>query len=162
MANDPSEGTYSYTQPSDGVYDVPTSEIRFLLKDVHPAMPFSLSDEELEYLLAKNTVNGVRNLMLAASQAARRMATTYSTNALKMKMVGQLKLQYDYRASSADYLALAEALLSEGSGGGSGPIYYDAGPGPFSEAQFDNNRSGGSVQTHDVFAHPLNEGPYEW
>jgi hypothetical protein len=155
MMPDASQGTWSYTQPSDGVYANDSDQVRFLLNDTSPTPAFSLSDEELEFLLVSATENGETNVRLAASRAARRMATAYTKSAAKMKNVGMLKLQFDYKDSAAAYSALADELLNnEGAGGPSGPIYADAGPGPFCEDQFDNYRE--SVgDTHDSFGHPL-------
>ena len=143
---------YTYDPPTGGVFVQPKDEVRFLLNDTSPAAPHSLQDEELAYLLVQ--ANG--NIYQAASRAASRMATSYTKTAAKSKRVGNLQLQTDATEAAAEYRQLAMDLADGMANGGAplGPLYADAGCGPFDEGQFDN---WGTHQHSDVFGHPFSE-----
>jgi hypothetical protein len=148
--------TYSYSPPVGGVFTAQKDEVRFLLNDTTPSAPYSVSDEEIQYLL----VQAGNDVYQAASRAARRMATAYAKSAGSTKRVGNLALTKDAAAQAAAYNALAEELAS--GDGDDAPMMGNAiacdGPGPFWERQFDNPEAGGSGGQHyDVFAHPLYE-----
>lgn len=111
---------YTYSEPSGGVFADAVSEVRYLLGDTTPSAPFSLTDAEIQYELAQ--AGG--NRRLAAANAAYRMATRYSEQAVTTKSVGNLSLTKEYSSTADRYSRLAEQLRS-GSDKGlvGGPIF---------------------------------------
>ena len=98
--------SFSYSQPIDGVYELPKDEIRFLVRDTTET-PFSLSDEEIDYLYEFFD----KKIYLAASQAATTLSVSYAKAAnVSSKTVGDLSLSLSYMDTANDYKALAKTL----------------------------------------------------
>lgn len=121
---------YTYTEPVNGVFADPVSEVRFLLGDTVPAAPFSLSDAEIQYLLDKPNAN----THTAASDAAYQMGTRYiKQSATTSKTVGNLSLSVNYGELGKQYYALATSLRAGGDTGLSAAPAYDT---DYCEPQF--------------------------
>jgi hypothetical protein len=98
--------SFSYSQPINGAYDLPKDEIRFLVRDTTET-PFSLSDEEIDYLYEFFD----QKIYLAASQAATTLSVSYAKEAnVSSKTVGDLSLSLSYMDTANDYKALAKML----------------------------------------------------
>lgn len=127
--------SFTYTQPTAGVFATPKDEIRFLIQDTVQNQ-FSLSDEEILYLY---TSLG-NQLYLAASQAALQLSVAYAKEAtIASKSVGDLSLSLSYMDTSAEYKHLAEHLRL-GKIGNSLSVFYNESDSQFVMGQFDELR----------------------
>lgn len=96
--------SWTYTGPSNS----PRDEIRFLLGDT-TEMDESLSDQELDYLLAQDS-----DPYLAAANAAEIMAAKYLKLSATMKKVGDLAISYNNSPIVADKLYKLAIRLRQG------------------------------------------------
>jgi hypothetical protein len=127
---------YTYADPTNGVFDTPVSNVRYLVEDTTPAAPFSLSDGEIT--VEVTAASG--NITLAAANVAYKMARRYAKEATTSKSVGNLSLSRNYDGVASSYLALASDLrsgLNKGSGA-IAPIFTGADiPQQFAVGQYD-------------------------
>lgn len=127
--------TFSYTEPSAGVYANAKDEVRFLMLDTVETT-FSLSDEKIAYLL-KQFDNKV---YLAAAQGALSLSVAYAKEAtIASKSVGDLSLSLSYMDTSAEYKHLSEHLRL-GKIDNTLSVYFVDAPQQFVIGQFDENR----------------------
>lgn len=127
--------SYTYAEPSGGVFAEPTHEVRYLLGDTLPVAPFSLSDGEIGYELAL-AGNVVR---LAASNVAYKMSGRYSSQSITSKSVGDLSISRDYGAVASRYIGLSVTLRSGRDRGISpGMFFTGSGDEQFALGKHDN------------------------
>lgn len=98
--------TYSYNQPVSGVFANVKDEVRFLVRDTVES-EFSITDEEIEYLLEDSQ----DRTYLAASKAAGIIGTNYSKAAsVASRSVGDLSISNSYKDSAMEYKQLSQEL----------------------------------------------------
>jgi hypothetical protein len=98
--------TFSYSQPTNGVFPTAKDEIRFLLSDTTET-PFSLTNEEIVYLYDFFD----ESIYLAAAQGALQLSIAYAKEAtISSKTVGDLSLSLSYMDTSAEYKHLSGHL----------------------------------------------------
>ena len=131
---------YTYTEPASGVFASAVSEVRFLLGDTVPASPFSLTDAQIEYLIAQRS----DNRRAAAADAAFKMSNIYTSySSTTAKSVGNLSLSKSYGDAADRYRGLSAELrrsVDLGSNNAPGLIQYDTDTvtPQFYLGQFDN------------------------
>lgn len=108
--------------------------IRFRLGDSKVETPQSLSDAELDYLLAEEV-----DKYMAASKAAEIMSAAYMATSVTQKQVGDLRLSYGYADTGKRYAALAKELAGGEARGIVGLLSTDDSPGYFQIGMFDGN-----------------------
>jgi hypothetical protein len=112
--------TFSYNQPSGGVFPTVKDEIRYLIGD-RTQSDFSISDEEIAYL-----IKFFDNLTYsAASKAAETIAIEYAKQANSSRSVGDLSLSTSYQSTADHYMRLSKSLL-EGPGSTYHQTYFVA------------------------------------
>jgi hypothetical protein len=129
--------TFSYSQPVAGVFANPKDEVRFLLRDTVNDPEISISDEEIEFLLA--TYDG--EIYLAAAQGAMTLAMAHSVQAtVTQRTIGDMSLSLQHADSAEDYKMLS-AFLRKGKIGNSFRPFFVETVEQFKLEQFDNFNS---------------------
>jgi hypothetical protein len=100
--------SYTYNEPTGGVFGDDVSRVRYLLSDKTPAAPFSLSDGEIQYELTA----AAGNVNLAAASVAYKMGQAYTRQATTSKSVGDLSLSRNYSGVAQSFFALSDELRS--------------------------------------------------
>lgn len=122
--------TYTYSEPSGGVFPDDRSHVRYLIGDTAPAAPFSLTDAEIDFELA-STVNpdATNNIRQAAGNVAYRMSLAYQKAANdKSKSVGNLSISSAYAEQAAAFKSISIAIrkgYDMGNDQAAGQVWYD-------------------------------------
>jgi len=126
---------FTYTAPVAGVYANAKDEVRFLILDTVQTQ-FSLSDEEINYLLKQFD----DKIYVAAAQAALTLSVAYAKEAtIASKTVGDLSLSLSYMDTSAEYKHLS-GHLRLGKIDSNLSVYYVESDAQFAIGQFDEQR----------------------
>lgn len=145
---------YTYTQPSGGVWAADKDRIRFLVRDTSPRPPHSLSDEEIQALIAEwqtaNPATPIDHYAIAA-EVAEAMGDSYAgVGEGGSKAVGNVSLSRASHAHTARrYTAMAARLRAMSSTpsaaafAGMGTLAAGGGPDAlFSSRPMDNGTGG--------------------
>lgn len=126
---------WTYTgNPQDSDRDL----VRFLIGD-HTQDAQSLSDEELDYLLAVNTDGATVNTYRAAAEAAGMLAVRYAGLATTMRHIGDLTLQVSYGEQATRFEALEAKLLKGRTNYDvGGAVFFDTSTNVFAIGDMDN------------------------
>ena len=79
----------------------PRDSVRFRIGDTTPGQPVTLSDEEIDYLIATEGAE------VAAEEAALALAARYSGIAATSKKIGDLQISYEYGQLAERFTAMA-------------------------------------------------------
>ena len=113
-------------------------EVRFLLGDTKGERPVSLSDAEIDWLLAQSLNDPYR----AGANAAQQMAGSYAMLTQKARTIGDLTVVNDYASAERRMLALSDRLLLGPRSGMIGPpVMESTSVSQFKVGQFDDPQS---------------------
>jgi len=142
--------TYTYVEPdvTTGIFPDPVSEARYLLGDTDPTGPFSLTDAEMGYEIAKTrNDDGSPYPRAAAANAAYKMGMRYQKEAaVTSKSVGGLSLSVNYSQQALAYKNMSDQIRRERDLGSSMAAFvpsYAVVDTQFTLGQFDYTAPGG-------------------